>query len=97
MLYVDVHMNSCFFDPLFGGDPVLYQHLFWLFGHPEVYILLLPALGLLCVCISQFGFSGLFNNECLILAVSCISLLGSIVWVHHMFNVGIESDTRAYF
>merc|ERR1712085_192827 len=81
MVLADLHSNTLFFDPVFGGDPVLYQHLFWFFGHPEVYILIIPA----------------FGNQSMIFAMSCISLLGSVVWGHHMYTVGLETDTRAYF
>merc|ERR1712040_18458 len=76
MVLADLHSNTLFFDSVFGGDPVLYQHLFWFFGHPEVYILIIPA----------------FGNQSMIFAMSCISLLGSVVWGHHMYTVGLETD-----
>merc|ERR1712032_965151 len=90
MVLADLHSNTLFFDPIFGGDPVLYQHLFWFFGHPEVYILIIPAFGVISIVISGI-------SQTMIFAMSCISLLGSVVWGHHMYTVGLETDTRAYF
>jgi cytochrome c oxidase subunit 1 len=97
MLTSDIHFNTSIFDSLFGGDPVFYQHLFWLFGHPEVYILIIPSFGLISMCISGLIQVILFGNISMILAMSCISSLGNIVWAHHMFTVGIINDTRSYF
>merc|ERR1712160_172621 len=96
MVLADLHTNSLFFDPIFGGDPVFYQHLFWFFGHPEVYILIIPAFGVISIVISGVAQKIIFGNQSMIFAMSCISLLGSIVWGHHMYTVGLETDTKIF-
>jgi cytochrome c oxidase subunit 1 len=96
MIISDRHLNTCFFDPLQGGDTILFQHLFWFFGHPEVYILIIPSFGIISEILSKYTQTFIFGRDSMILAILLISIIGLIVWGHHMSIIGFDITTQAY-
>ena len=97
MMLMDIHFNTSFFSAAGGGDPVLFQHIFWFFGHPEVYIIILPAFGVVSQVIPAFSRKPLFGYASMVYATAAIAILSFVVWAHHMYTVGMSINQQAYF
>ncbi|MCG7598564.1 cytochrome c oxidase subunit I [Halomonas sp. McH1-25] len=97
MMLLDINFGTSFFNAAGGGDPVLFQHLFWFFGHPEVYIMILPAFGIISVIVPAFARKPLFGYASMVYATASIAILSFLVWAHHMFSVGLPLIAELFF
>ena len=97
MMLMDIHFGTSFFNAAGGGDPVLFQHIFWFFGHPEVYIMILPAFGITSHIIETFARKRLFGYSSMVWAMLSIAILSFVVWAHHMFTVGMPLAAELFF